>query len=66
VGNTVNLAARLEALTKAAERAILIDSAMQAALGGSVATETIGPVLFKGKAGAVEVHGVAAGTPPAS
>jgi class 3 adenylate cyclase len=49
VGDTVNLAARLEAHTKEARRAILIDGDTQAALGAALAGESIGPVLFKGK-----------------
>ena len=55
VGDAVNLAARLEAHTKVADRAILIDNATQAALGGEIGTLPLGPVLFKGKATAVEV-----------
>ena len=55
VGDTVNLAARLEAHTKEARRGILIDGDTQAALGATVANESIGPVLFKGKTVAVEV-----------
>ncbi|MEJ6002042.1 adenylate/guanylate cyclase domain-containing protein [Paucibacter soli] len=56
VGDTVNLAARLEAHTKEAGRAILIDAATHVALQGQVATEALGPVLLKGKAAAVEVY----------
>jgi adenylate cyclase len=55
VGDAVNLAARLEAHTKVADRAILIDHATQAALGDEIGTLALGPVLFKGKAAAVEV-----------
>ncbi|WP_310389413.1 adenylate/guanylate cyclase domain-containing protein [Roseateles sp.] len=58
IGDTVNLAARLEAHTKAAQRAILIDAATQDALGDEVATEPLGPVLFKGKAEPVQVFAV--------
>jgi adenylate cyclase len=54
VGDTVNLAARLEAHTKEAGRSILIDAATQAALGAGFATENLGPVTFKGKAAAVD------------
>ena len=60
VGDTVNLAARLEAHTKAAARAILIDSDTQAALGSACAAEPLGMVLFKGKTAEVEVFAVAA------
>ena len=58
VGDTVNLAARLEAHTKAAGRAILIDGETRAALDAALATEAIGPVVFKGKTVAVEVFAV--------
>jgi adenylate cyclase len=54
MGNSVNLAARLEAHTKEAGRSILIDAATQAALGAGFATENLGPVTFKGKAAAVD------------
>jgi adenylate cyclase len=58
VGDTVNLAARLEAHTKLAGGGILIDGATQAALSGRVASEALGAVQFKGKAQAVEVFAV--------
>ena len=55
VGDTVNLAARLEAHTKEVKRAILVDGATQAALAGRVSVEPLGAVHFKGKAQAVDV-----------
>ncbi len=58
VGDTVNLAARLEAHTKAAARGILIDGATQVALDGRVATVALGPVPFKGKSVPTEVFAV--------
>ncbi len=58
VGDTVNLAARLEAHTRACAEAVLIDAATQAALQGRVATRALGPVALKGKAAAVEVFAV--------
>jgi class 3 adenylate cyclase len=61
IGDTVNLAARLEAYTKVAERAILIDEATRAGLGPDCTVEALGPVTFKGKATAVEVHAVTVG-----
>ena len=61
VGDTVNLAARLEAHTKAAERAILIDGPTQAALGVDFDTEPMGQVLFKGKTATVEVFALSTG-----
>ena len=62
IGDTVNLAARLEAHTKLAQRAILIDGATREAIGDAIAVEALGAVAFKGKAGPVEVFAVA---PPA-
>ena len=58
VGDTVNLAARLEAHTKIAARGILVDGATQAALNGRVATEALGSVPFKGKSAPTEVFAV--------
>ena len=59
IGNTVNLAARLEAHTKEAGRPILLDADTQAALGPRVAVLALGLVHFKGKAEAVPVFAVA-------
>ena len=61
VGDTVNLAARLETHTKVVHRAILIDQATRAALGERFAVEPLGPVPFRGKAAAVEVFSVSPG-----
>jgi adenylate cyclase len=58
VGDTVNLAARLEAQTKRAQRIVLVDAATQAALAGRVATEALGEVSLAGKAAPVAVHAV--------
>ena len=55
IGDTVNLAARLEAHTKVAGRAILIDADTCAALAQRLPTYALGPVGFKGKAHPVEV-----------
>ena len=60
VGNTVNLAARLEAHTKAAERTVLIDEATRAALGAGVAVESLGKVAIQGLARGVSVFAVGA------
>ena len=60
VGDTVNLAARLESHTKTAGRAILIDQATRDGLGDRIAVEALGPVALKGKAAAVEVFAVGA------
>ncbi|NCT85423.1 MAG: adenylate/guanylate cyclase domain-containing response regulator [Comamonadaceae bacterium] len=55
IGDTVNVAARLEAHTKLAERAVLMDAATQAQLAGALCCEPLGPVQFKGKTSAVDV-----------
>ena len=49
IGDTVNLAARLEAHTKQVNRSILLDGAARQALGPAFAPDDMGPVLFKGK-----------------
>jgi class 3 adenylate cyclase len=59
VGDTVNLAARIEAHTKIAKRAIVIDRATHDALSGRVATEPLGAVTFKGFSDTTEVFAVA-------
>jgi class 3 adenylate cyclase len=58
IGDTVNLAARLEAHTKLAQRAILIDPATCHALDGRIAVEALGPALFHGKSAPVDVYAV--------
>ena len=58
IGDTVNLAARLEAHTKVAGHAILIDGDTQAALAERVTTLALASVQFKGKAAAVAVFAV--------
>lgn len=55
VGNTVNLAARLEAYTKEAQRPILLDGATRAQLGDGVKVTALGSVSLKGVAAPVEV-----------
>ena len=61
IGDTVNLAARLEQHTKLAGRAILVDGATRAALGEGAQVEPLGPVQFKGKAAAVDVFAIVQG-----
>jgi class 3 adenylate cyclase len=58
VGDTVNLAARLESHTKVVGKPILIDSATQSALGGSIKTDAEGAVQLKGKTVEVQVFSV--------
>ena len=56
IGDTVNLAARLEAHTKDAGRGILMDGETRGALAdGVIELEGLGEVLFRGKAAAVAV-----------
>jgi len=61
VGSSVNLAARLEAHTKDAQRTILIDRATLDALAPDVQVEVLGPVPLKGIAPDVEVFSVECG-----
>jgi class 3 adenylate cyclase len=58
IGDTVNIAARLEVHTRVAQRAILIDAATRSALSERITVEPLGPVPFKGKAAAVDVFSV--------
>ncbi|UCG96469.1 MAG: adenylate/guanylate cyclase domain-containing response regulator [Burkholderiales bacterium] len=58
VGSTVNLAARLEAHTKQAQRTILIDRATLESLPPDVQVEVIGAVPLKGIAQPVELFSV--------
>jgi adenylate cyclase len=50
VGETVNLAARLEQHTRQANRDVLVDDATAAALRGRLPLEALGEVQFKGNA----------------
>jgi class 3 adenylate cyclase len=61
VGDTVNLAARLEARTKEAGRPILIDAVTRAGLGDDLRVEALGPLPIKGKTQPVEVYAVLRG-----
>ena len=58
IGDTVNLAARLEAHTKVAQRAILVDAATHACLPHPLTADSLGAVQFHGKAAAVDVFAV--------
>lgn len=61
VGDTVNLAARLEAHTKTVGLPILIDDSTHLALGGEIRCEPQGEVVFKGKTNPTGVFSVSAG-----
>jgi class 3 adenylate cyclase len=58
VGDTVNIAARLESHTKAVSRPILIDEETRRALDDSIAVEPQGEVLMKGKTEPIKVYAV--------
>jgi adenylate cyclase len=63
IGDTVNLAARLEAHTKLAQRRVLVDAAtFQTLQADDVALEALPAALFHGKAAAVSVFSVTART----
>lgn len=49
VGDTVNIAARIEKYTKEAQRPILIDQYTSEGLPNDIELEALGPMLFKGK-----------------
>jgi len=58
VGDTVNLAARLESHTKEVNKPILIDDATRSALSNSIKVEAEGPFQLKGKIKEVQVFSV--------
>jgi adenylate cyclase len=58
VGDTINLAARIEAHTKVAAQPLLIDHATRLGLPSEIAVQALGPVLFKGKTEPVEIFAV--------
>ena len=61
VGDTVNLAARLEAQTKVLGKPILIEGMTRSALGDEFQVESHGLIQFKGKTVEVEVFSVPVG-----
>jgi adenylate cyclase len=58
VGDTVNVAARLEAHTKVLDRPILIDEETRRGLGDEIAVEPQGELLMKGKTQPINVYAV--------
>ncbi len=58
VGDTVNVAARLESHTKVAKRPILIDENTRNGLGDGIAVDPQGEVLMKGKTEPINVYAV--------
>ncbi|HEU5363593.1 MAG TPA: adenylate/guanylate cyclase domain-containing protein [Gaiellaceae bacterium] len=63
VGDTVNVAARLESQTKVLERPILIDEDTRAGLGDDIPVEAQGELEMKGKTTPVAVYSVPVGAP---
>lgn len=62
IGDTVNLAARIEAYTKEVGRPILFDAATRAGLQEPIPLDSVGEVTFKGKTIPVEIYSIATGT----
>ena len=58
IGDTVNVAARLESHTKVVKRPILIDESTRRGLGDGIAVEPQGKVLMKGKTEPLNVYAV--------
>jgi adenylate cyclase len=58
VGDTVNLAARVEAHTKVVGKPILIDHSTREGLPNNIQLDDLGEVLFKGKEQAVQIFAV--------
>ncbi len=55
IGNTVNVASRIEALTKTLEARLLLSDATRAALGGAVELREFPPQMVKGVAAPIRV-----------
>jgi adenylate cyclase len=58
VGDTVNIAARIEGHTKVMDRPILIDQYTAEGLPGDIQVEALGPMLFKGKQQPIHIFAV--------
>jgi adenylate cyclase len=58
VGDTANLAARIEDHTKVAGRPILIDQYTSEGLPDDIEVEALGPMLFKGKQQPIHIFAV--------
>ncbi len=58
IGDTVNLAARIEQHTKVAGCPVLIDENTRNTLPAEIVVEPLGPVLFKGKQQTVDIFSV--------
>ncbi len=58
VGDTVNLAARIEGHSKVADRPILIDQYTREGLPEDIKVEALGPMVFKGKQQPIHIFAV--------
>lgn len=58
VGDTVNIAARIQNYTKEAQRPILIDQYTSEGLPNDIEVEALGPMLFKGKQQPIHIFAV--------
>jgi len=58
VGDTVNLAARIQGHTKVIDRPILIDQYTSESLPADIKSEALGPMLFKGKQQPIHIFAV--------
>ena len=58
VGDTVNIAARIESHTRVVDRPILIDQYTGEGLPGDIQVEPLGPMLFKGKQQPIHIFAV--------
>jgi len=58
IGDTVNLASRIETHTKVTYRSLLIDKNTRDGLPPDIPVEALGPVIFKGKNQAVDIFAV--------
>jgi adenylate cyclase len=61
VGDTVNLAARIESHTKVAGCPILIDAETRLSLPASLSVDSLGEVVFKGKSIPIQIYSVRTG-----
>jgi adenylate cyclase len=58
IGDTVNLAARIEAHTKVVQRPILVDQYTREGLPNGIEVEPLGPVIFKGKQQPINIFAI--------
>jgi len=58
VGDTVNLAARIEAHTRLVDHPILVDHYTQEGLPAEIVCESLGPVVFRGKQQPIQIFAI--------